>query len=512
VQYRMLGKVSVAVGYARHAVFCVLLAAMLSGCASMPAHYDIGPICSADTDLHGNERTRMLGPFVETRRREDGTRFTAVRPLFAEAEDPVRDRTITDIVWPLGMLKDRQGETDWRFLLLFGHDFGARDSESRHRWALFPLLFGGEDVHGEKYFAFFPFGGKLNEFLMQDRITFALFPLYAYSEHGDNKTHSVLWPLISHTEGDDVSRFRVLPFYAVSTNKDRWTKRFVMWPFWSDVKYLYPDQEGGGFVLFPVFGKVDVEDRHSRMLIPPFFKYEWAEGHRALNCPWPILQFHRGDIDRSYVWPLFGKEAMGHEKQWFALWPILSGKRADRPDHVARHFRALPFVHYESKTHEGPGAEVPQPVFSRYFKLWPLFSYRREDDASRFRVLAIEPMKQTPGIERSWAPIWSLYTRERVGNATESELLWGMYRRRRDQKERRLSVFPLLQTSASTSDDSRRAWSLFYGLLGYKREGLHKQYRVLYFLKFGKSPRDETEADLEETAGESPVPPVVEQP
>lgn len=466
------------------AYLLLLVVPLLTGCVSMP-HFDAGPVSVHDRDLHGYSRTRALGPLVETRRNEEGQSFVAVRPFYSRTEDGPADRVVSDIVWPVGMVKDRKGETDWRIFPSFGHDFDADDDGSRHRWSVFPFLFGGEDINGKKYFAFFPLGGTLREFMMRDRITFALFPLYAYSEQEDNKTHSVLWPICSRTKGHDVSRWRVFPFYGVSTSEDQWTKRFVMWPFWTSVKYHYPDQPGGGFVLFPLFGKVDVGDRTSRMLLPPLFKWErGAEEHRAVNCPWPFIQYRRGDIDRTYVWPLYGKEAMENERQWFALWPIVSGKRIERQDHVMKRFRAVPLVYYESKSRPADAHATLPDVFSRYFKFWPLVSYRREEESSRFRMLALWPLKQTPGIERNWAPLWSLYARERVGDATESELLWGLYRCRRDEGERRLSLFPLLQTSSSEKD-LHRTWSLFYGLLGYERQESYKQFRLLYFLKFG---------------------------
>jgi len=69
----------------------------------------------------------------------------------------------------------------------------------------------------------------------------------------------------------DVHRWRVFPFYGISRSDDRWTKRFVMWPFWTSVKYEYPNQKGGGFILWPLFGKVDVGENYSRSFLPPFF-------------------------------------------------------------------------------------------------------------------------------------------------------------------------------------------------------------------------------------------------
>jgi len=471
------------------AVGLCILVALSGGCASTRGPgFDAGPVVSVDRDLHGNPRVRALGPFIEMQRGEGGNRFTAVRPFCSKTTDVAADRSVTDIVWPLGMIKERKGETDWRLFPAFGHDFDSTDAGSRHRWSVFPFLFGGEDVNGKKYFAFFPIAGTMREFMMQDYAFFFCFPLYVYREQEDNKTRSVLWPIVSWTTGNDVSRWRVFPFYGVSRNTERWTKRFVLWPFWTSVQYHYPNQKGGGFVLFPLFGKFDVgEERRSRMLLPPFFKWERGEGgHLAVNCPWPLFQYRRGEIDRLYLWPLVGREQMENERQWFILWPFISGRRTDRREEVVRHFQAVPLVYYESKTRSGDMAgAAAEAVSARYFKLWPLLSYRREEDVSRLRVLALWPLKHTPGIERNWAPLWSLYSRARVGEAVESELLWGMYRRRHSGEGNRLSVFPLLQTSSEDGALARRSWSLLYGLLGYQREGLHKQFRLLYFIKFG---------------------------
>ncbi len=134
------------------------------------------------------------------------------------------------------------------------------------------------------------------------------------------------------------------------------------------------------------------------------------------------------------------------------------------------------------------GNGVTTEVFSRYFKFWPLFSYQRNEDILRFRALALWPIKNAPAIERNWAPLWSLYARERDGGRVETEVLWGLYRRQHSKNDKRLSVFPVIQASSSKENGEvkgKRSWSLLYGLIGYKREGLQKQFKMLYFLKFG---------------------------
>ncbi len=482
---------SVRAGRCLAAVFLLALAA---GCVSAPGRrVDAGPLYRAGDDVHGTATAQALGPLVECQASDDGMTFSAVRPFWSRVTDAEKERAISDFLWPLGMDKTYRGERDWRYFPAFGHDFDVGQSPSRHRWTLFPLLFGGRSLQGDAYFAVFPLGGILREFLGRDRIVFVLFPLYAYYELDAIRSHNVLWPIYSRTVGPDVDRLRVWPFYGYSYNRDRWTKRFVMWPFWTSVQYHYPDQKGGGFVLFPLYGKVDVGERHSRMLLPPFFKVEWVgDDHLAWNSPWPFVQYSRGSVDKLYLWPLYGRKAMEHERQWFALWPLVSGRRSELPKQTVNHFRAIPLVYYESRYERRPAGDANDgaagtgndKALSRYFKLWPLISYRREADHSLLRTLALWPLKHTPGIERNWAPLWSLYTRERAGDACESELLWGLYRHRRTATQRDVSVFPLLQMHRDEAG-ATRSWSLLYGLAGMERKGADRTWRLLYLLRFG---------------------------
>jgi hypothetical protein len=493
-------------GVLARSLAAIALVAALSGCASVPGRrVDAGPLYSTGKDVHGTATAQAVGPLVERQASDDGMTFKAVRPFWSRVTDPGNERAVSDFLWPLGMNKTYRGERDWRFFPAFGHDFDVDQPRSRHRWTVFPLLFGGRSLHGDPYFAIFPLGGTLCEFLGRDRIVFVLFPLYGYTKMDETRSHSVLWPVFSRTVGPDIYRWRAWPFYGYSYNQDRWTKRFVMWPFWTSVEYHFPDQQGGGYILFPIYGRLDVGDRHSRMLLPPFFKYEWAgDRHRAWNAPWPFLQYSRGSVDKFYLWPFYGRKALAHERQWFALWPLVSARRSELPKKTVNHFRALPLVYYESAFDRQPAGAVDdtgsvrkKEALSRYFKLWPLFSYRREADHSLLRALALWPLKHTPGIERNWAPLWSLYTRERAGDARESELLWGLYRQRRTASQHDVSVFPLLQTRR---DDLRESasWSILYGLFGIERQGPRRTWRFLYFLKVGS--RIGAAADSVETA------------
>ncbi|MFU8780053.1 MAG: hypothetical protein ACNA71_03400, partial [Kiritimatiellia bacterium] len=169
---------------------------------------------------------------------------------------------------------------------------------------------------------------------------------------------------------------------------------------------------------------------------------------------------------------------------------VISGRRTERPAEVLTRFRILPLWYYENVQKKvsadvteaedvaslGAGAES----VSRYMRLWPLGVYRRADGHSLTRIPDLWPLRNTPAIERNWAPLWTLYRHERAQGRYLSELLWGLVRVEASAGEREWSVFPVI---SSHQGADTRSWRFLYGLLGYQRDGLQKSYQVLYFLR-----------------------------
>lgn len=478
----------------------LLLCLASAGCATgrRSSDFDLGFIASRDTDLRGSRRLRMLGPFFERKTADNGATLTAVRPFFNARNNPQEDRSISEYLWPVGIVKRHHKEVYWRVLTAFGIDFDNTDPDSRWQLRVFPILFAGRDSKGAGYFAIFPIGGKINEFLGMDRIKFVLFPLYASSSRGRLKAHDILWPLISWTKGPGIWRYRIAPFYGKSVNGDDWTKRFVLWPLWSSARYNYPDSNGYGFILFPLFGFTKLSDQIGWSFLPPVFSFSHSRKHKELNSPWPFVQYASGSYEKLWLWPLWGTAAAEHGRTSFALWPVVSWSKTDRRGYVLRRLSVVPLIWYETKSASSPVSSSSRRIMSepgprrevidRYFKLWPLMSYCREGEAAHFRMLDLWPTKRLDPVERNMAPFWTLYSHERVGDTREDELLWGLFRYRRNGKGlRKLSLFPLISTDRSID---RREWSFLLGLAGYKREGLRKTYRLLYFIKFSTGKKD----------------------
>ncbi|MDD4871874.1 MAG: hypothetical protein PHR77_15055 [Kiritimatiellae bacterium] len=456
--------------------------------------YDAGPVVSHDVSPDSSDRTRAMGPFFEKQTDTNGMSFMAVRPFYSRTNDLVKKRKLSEFVWPLGMIKEFQGELDWRFILAFGHNFEKANPDSRKRLWILPFLFNGTDINHEKYFAVFPIGGKVNEFLGRDKIVFALFPLYLFSSVNGVETTDVLFPFFSKTTGKDISRFRIFPFYMRSVTGDRARSESVMWPIWTSTKYDYPGSEGKGFILFPFYGHMKSTSAESWLYLPPFFRYTSGKKGKSGNFPWPLIQYSSANPEKFYIWPLWGYKDFQGIKTSFFLWPIVHSETIKDREREMNRFMILPVISYESQvvTEKNPNdSDVKENITARYFKLWPLGSYRREGDSYRFRILDLWPTKQMQGIERNWAPLWTLYSHNKVGENSEDELFWGIYHRvNKGENARNWSLFPIFSWNTDSAGCGKKEWNFLMGLFGYKRDDLLKSYRLLYFLKFNSKEKE----------------------
>jgi hypothetical protein len=116
---------------------------------------------------------------------------------------------------------------------------------------------------------------------------------------------------------------------------------------------------------------------------------------------------------------------------------------------------------------DAPGGERVE--ISNYWKIWPLMSWQREGDASRFRLLEFWPIKNSAPIERNWAPLWTLYKRTNNDGEIRKDILWFTWH------------------SECEPAEDRKEWSLLKGLLAYKKQAGDRSVRLLYFMQFGKA-------------------------
>jgi hypothetical protein len=449
--------------------------------------FDYGPLACRDTNIHGEQRLRILGPFYEARVSPEGESFSALRPIVSRRTDPAGGQTRLEYLWPLAVVRKSTHEESWRFANIMYTDFDVTDDESRYRFWIFPLVFRGRDAEHRDYMAVFPIAGTANEVMTFDSAEFVFFPLYARSMKSGMVTYDILWPLFSKTVGEDMYRVRIFPFYGRAVKKGESERTFVMWPIWTWARYERPGTSGSAYILFPIFGRTIAENQLSWMLLPPFIR--WTEGrgrdrgYSEAQVPWPFLRIGHGKVERFHLWPLVGAQKEAGIRSSFLLWPLVSTWSRTTANEQTDRVVIAPFVQYERRLEGGSGAGEDMEVSGRALKLWPLLSYRQRSNVSSFKAPSLWPALRVQSIEDNVAPLWTLYSRETNGDSVETELLWGLYRYRCDVNESRFSVFPMLSWRQSREEPEEKSLLALGGLLGYSRsEGksrLHLMYLTL---------------------------------
>ena len=218
--------------------------------------------------------------------------------------------------------------------------------------------------------------------------------------------------------------------------------------------------------MVPIYGRIVTERASNYWLVAPFFRYMHSDEQWIVHAPWPFIQLADGEMYKRIFWPLYGKKQLGTLTRQYALWPFLWNNKTEFARHEQRRRIVVPFFASVTDVVTKPtGAYEVDDVSMRYWKLWPLMSWERNHQGSRFRTLELWPWHNPAGIERNWAPLWTLYRRERAEGQVGHHLLWGLYRK----------------TKGSESFE----WSLLKGLVGYKNTEGRRQYRFL-FMWFGE--------------------------
>jgi hypothetical protein len=462
---------------------CLFYFVFLSFAAAEP-EIDFAPFFQKGTDIYGNARWRALGPIFESRHTAGGDELLAMRPFYSYAFNAAENLYRRQMLYPVLMTKGKDAEMEWHFLLLFNyHDFDINDPYSKYRLWLIPIYFQGRDVNGTPYLAIFPLAGSIREFIVFDEFRFALFPLALSARINDVRTTAAVWPILARTTGGGNDRLSIFPLFGYSKLRAESEKYYFLWPIWTYAHYNRPQSPGYGYILFPFYGRVKLENQSSHMFIPPLFRFAQGTNQDLTYCPWPFIQDTAGAENRLYLWPLLGSKNRDTSKYAFFLWPL--GMRFEQSAPFYNHTRFIFFpVLYATSTRgsfDKPERKMDQEC--RTLKVWPLFSYVSDTGKKRFSLPSIFPYRDYDAIERNYAPFWTIYTHSSFKGASEDELFWGLINLRQSESEERFSLFPLISVGREKKS-GQFTWSFLKGLIAREKAGEKRRIRLLYFLKF----------------------------
>ena len=429
-----------------------------------------------------------------------GLETRGVRPLWRSFES---DAAVgTEILYPLYRTRDERGEVLTRLFPIYWHDeFRRMDGSVDSDTALFPFFLWGSDPDEGGYFLFFPFGGTLNQKLLDQRMTVVLFPLYVRTANDDWRGNHVIWPLIHWgSDGKDLHAWRFWPLYAENHHDGLFHRHSLLWPLihWNeeDLNKAHPTKSWAVWPLAGYEGSVN-DEQYQATVLWPFFT--WADGPRAWERSIPFPLFRRRmeweSTDRQgnpiltsellWLWPFYGafdREDANHTR--FYAWPLVF--TWDIAESGLREKGTVINPFYRSVVHETVGGE---PV-DRWWKLWPLAEgERRRDGTAGWSALSPIPWFRWPEFDANWGIFFELARRRSAPDGSRStDLLFSMIRSRTGPAGEHHRI-PLVMRA--DRDRTGQSWSILEGLLGGETDaGGRSSLRLLWLLRIPLSGGD----------------------
>lgn len=367
-----------------------------------------------------------LGPFFEHRATRDGATFWAVRPFYSRVSDPVCDTRVTDVVWPFGTFHRDHEQSWWRMILAYGSDTDVNRDDSAWKAALLPIYFQGRTRQGEDYWALFPVYGHIPHMLFMDDIDFTLFPVYVNYEVNRVEREYYLWPIFSRMADDqEVKRTGFFPVYGRTRRRES-SHLYAFWPFWTSAVYDSPRNPGSSWMLFPLCGQVDRAKEQQWLFLPPFFSHAKTDSAERWRMPWPFYEsVTTASAKKRSFWPVYGSGQDGDDRRWYAAWPLIEDFTLTAKGRRTERSRFFPF--YVGETVSEKDSSGTWQEMESYTRVWPLFSRAGDASGERMRVLELSLIRYSGGIERNWAPFWTVYERTERGGDVSHDALWGLF-------------------------------------------------------------------------------------
>ncbi|NIQ98225.1 MAG: hypothetical protein GWO11_06845 [Desulfuromonadales bacterium] len=422
----------------------------------------------------------LAGPLVTWQKKGSETEF-GLRPLYYKATDPETGRSYSEVLYPLLRKEEEPGQSRLTLLQLFTYDLGSRDAGSSRTFTLFPFIFGGDHEAKGRYFAFFPFGGKMYDRFGREEIRFALFPIYGKTLKKGTEITNILWPIFARIDGPAESGIKVWPLFGKAQKEGVYRKLFILWPIY--FKYRLKLDTANPVhknIVFPFYLEHESPQETRRTVLWPFFNYrdDRVKDYRQWDYPWPLFRTTVGqDYHGQRLLPFFADETRGETRKRWYLWPIYKINETQTDVFQQRRHRVLFFL-YRHMTETRSGEEG---VRKRRISFWPLFTYDRIKGVSHFRTLSIlEPIfPENEPIKRNWEPLWRLYQKkwDKHGSSVTS-VLWNLYWSEKREGQLAWELFPLV--SYFREEDTSRDVSILKGLIRFRSDSGKNVLSFLY--------------------------------
>lgn len=354
-----------------------------------------------------------------------------LRPL-GSLEQRTPDTSRLKVLFPFGDFESSPEGDRYRLMPVFHHRRRPKQpgGDDVDTW-VFPLFFWGDDPHEGGYFAFFPFGGSVKGLLGQERIDFAMFPIWAQLHHEDRVSTHILWPFGNHVTGAGWSGGRVWPFWGeyqwrTEDGTLRSQREFILWPFYMRGQEYVQEIPTAWFFTFPFYGYRENRLTSTRTYLWPLIVTHYENKYDDYTVGGYFFPYRFSDVQFD-PWPLFGwkwkgpRVFTGSERsrdRLFFLWPFVRYDRGtDRREESLRLW-ALPVFYYY-----GYVDKIVLEEKTRW-KVWPIIGYQRDGPEVGFDVLSPLWFDWT-SYERLYGRLVAFFRYRSRGEVQAGEVLYG---------------------------------------------------------------------------------------
>lgn len=424
------------------------------------------------------QRTESFGPFYYNEHDESGQTW-ALPPFFSHQEDPTIDELEDESLFPVFSYFKYGTQYRAQFFQLFSVAGGENPNNVQaHRLWVFPIyLQQRSTATNDNYTAVFPVYGHLRNFLFRDEIFFVMFPGYSQTRLRDVVNDNYLFPFFNVRHGNGMHGWQFWPFYGhehkevtlvtntwgVETNGGH-DQTFILWP-------VHIRQNNGIGTDNPQKLRADIPfyalsrspGRDSTSVLWPFFNWinDRERGYREVETPWPFIEFAHGKGKHEVrIFPFYNHAYNDSLVDNFYAWPIYKYNSIYAPPLDRRRTRMLLFLYQNTSERNTETGKIRRRV-----DLWPIMLHTRDfDGTTRLQLFAIAEsfFPVSPGVERNWSPLWSIWRSENnpAAGKNSQSFFWNLYRRDASPGATKVScVFGLYQYQSNSNGKKLR---LFY--------------------------------------------------
>lgn len=468
-----------------------LAAFFLSGWSSFGDGLSAGPaIDTFPLTIGTGWRTESFGPFYYNEH-NDSENVWALPPFFSHQEEPAIDEFEDLSLYPVFSYVKYGTQYRAQFIELFSIAGGENPGNVQaHRLWLFPIYFQQRSSRtNDNYTAVFPVYGHLKNFLFRDEIFFVMFPGYSQTRLKDVVNDNYFFPFYNVRHGNGMHGWQFWPFYGtehkvvtlvtntwgVETNGGH-DQSFIMWPVhFRQNNGIGTDNPEKLRADLPFYATVRSPKRDSTSVLWPFFNWinDRERKYREWEAPWPLIEAAHGPGKTALrIFPFYNHAYNDELTDNFYAWPVYKYNSIYAPPLDRRRTR-IAFFLYQNTIEKNTGTGE----FKRRVDFWPFAVYHHNFDGStslQLLALAETFFPDSPGIERNWSPLWSIWRSEKdpAAGKNSQSCLWNLYRR---------GVAP-----------GTKKISCFFGLYQYQTNATEKKVRLFYIPVFSGKTKAET--------------------